>query len=137
MKVTCAEFNCHTDSACIATFKVEKSGLLTTVPSSSIASEFKLLGSLTSLYKREDHNAKYTPKQKALIAKRAAEHGVIASYHRFYQRINLAFEIVLCADPLPTRFDSLAIHENITTNIIVFNDSRNYYPSKNLRYTVI
>ena len=28
------------------------------------------------------------------------------------------------------------IHENITANIIVFNDSRNYYPSKNLRYTV-
>ena len=73
----------------------------------------------------------------ALIAKRAAEHGVVASYHRFYQRIDLAFEIVLRADPLPTRFDSLAIHENITANIIVFNDSRNYCPSKNLRYTVI
>ncbi len=34
------------------------------------------------------------PEQKALIAKRAAEHGVVDSYHRFYlKRINLAFFI--------------------------------------------
>ncbi len=73
----------------------------------------------------------------ALFAKRAAEHDVVASYHRFYlKRIDLAFEIVFRADPLPTCADSLAIHEKITANIIVFNDSRNYYPSKNLRYTV-
>ncbi len=77
------------------------------------------------------------PEQKALVAKRAAEHGVVASYHRFYlKRINLAFEIVLSADPLPTRADSLAIHENTTANIIVFKDSRNCY-SKNLRYMVV
>ncbi len=90
-----------------------------------------------------DHkkSAKYTHEQKALIAKRAAEHGVIASYHRFYLKRtwhpSIFFsEIVLHAGPLPTLADSLAIHENITTNIIVFNDSRNYYPSENLRYTV-
>ncbi len=45
------------------------------------------------------------PRQKALISKRAAEHGVVDSYHRFY--LDLAFEIVLCVDPLPTSADSL------------------------------
>ncbi len=55
--------------------------------------------------------AKYTPEQKALIVKRAAEHGVVDSYHRFYlKRIDLAFEIVLCADPLPTSADSLVFY---------------------------
>ncbi len=87
------------------------------------------------IVKKGGSYAKYTPEQKALIAKRATEHGVVASYHRFYlKRIDLAFEIVLHADPLPTHVDSLAIHENITPNIstiqniIVFNGSRNYYP---------
>ncbi len=41
----------------------------------------------------------HTPEQKALIAKRAAEHGVVASYHRFYlKRIYLPFKIVLRVD---------------------------------------
>ena len=82
---------------CITTFKSEKGGLpdprgplAKAVPSASIASEFKLLGVFTSLpdrKKRESYakyNAKYTPEQKALIAKREAEHGVVTSYHRFY-----------------------------------------------------
>ena len=116
--------------------KVEKGGLpdphgpLATGPSSSIASEeFKLLGieSLTSLPDRKKGGsyAKYTPEQKAMIAKRAAEHGVVASYHPFYLKESI--KIVLRADPLPTCADSIAIHKNITANIIVFNDSRNYY----------
>ncbi len=76
-----------------ATFKIEKGGLpdshgplAKTVPSSSIASEFKLLGVFTSLpdRKKRESYAKYTPEQKALIAKQAAEHGVVTSYHRFY-----------------------------------------------------
>ncbi len=74
------------------------------------------------------------PEQKALIAKRETEQSVVASYRRFYL---ILLSKVLRADPLPTRADSIAIHENITANIIVFNDSRNYYPSKNLRYMVI
>ena len=61
MKVTCAELQIARLTPSIATFKVEKGGLpdphgpLATVPSSSIASEFKLLGieSLTSLPDRK------------------------------------------------------------------------------------
>ncbi len=47
------------------------------------------------------------PEQKALIAKRAAEHGVVALYHRFYLKRTWH------CDPLPIRADS---HENITAN---------------------
>ncbi len=124
MKVTSAEFNCHTDSspyACIATFKVEKDGLpdphslLATVPSSSIASGVQAVRESLLAYlivKKGGSYAKYTPEQKALIAKKAAEHGVV---HRFYlKRIDLAFEIVLRADPSLTRFDSTKILPQIS-----------------------
>ena len=74
--------------------------------------EFKLLGISLPDSKKGGSYAKYTPEQKALNAKKAAEHGVV---HRFYLKIiDLAFEIVLRADPSLTRFDSLAIHKNIT-----------------------
>ncbi len=65
------------------------------------------------------------------MVKRAAEHGVVDSYHRFYlKRIDLAFEIVLCADPLPTSAN------NPRKFYPEYHYSRNYYPSKNLRYTI-
>ncbi len=41
--------------------------------------------SLASDRKKGGPYAKYTPKQKALIAKREADHGVVASSYRFYQ----------------------------------------------------
>ncbi len=65
------------------------------------------------------------------MVKRAAEHGVVDSYHRFYlKRIDLAFEIVLCAGPLPTSAD------NPRKYYPEYHYSQNYSPSKNLRYTI-
>ncbi len=72
-------------------FIVEKGGLpdphgplAKTGPPSSIASEFKLIWESLLAYlivKKGESYAKYAPEQKA---KRAAEHGVVASYHHFY-----------------------------------------------------
>ncbi len=75
-------------------FKVEKGGLpdphgplAKIVPSSSIAaanSEVQAAreSSLPDRKKRGSY-AKYTPEQKALIAKRAAEHGVVATIRHY------------------------------------------------------
>ncbi len=71
------------------------------------------------------------PDQKALISKRAAEHGVVDSYHRFYFKQKNRSCFLVCR-PFTHQCWQPTIHENITANI---NDSRNYYPSKNWRYT--
>ncbi len=60
------------------------------------------------IVKKGGSYAKYTPEQKALIAKRETEHSVVASYRRFYL---ILLSKVLRADPLPTRADSIAIHD--------------------------
>ncbi len=60
-----------------------------TVSPSSIASEFKLLWESLLAYLIVKRENQYTPEQKALIAKREAEQGVVR-----YLKPSLAFEIL-------------------------------------------
>ncbi len=123
-------------------FKVEKGGLpnphgpLAKTVLSSITSKFKLLGSLHSDRKKDAEVYAWTEGIDCIEGSRVWCGSLVPSL--LPQKNLTSFDLLqLRADPLLTGADSPAIHENITTNIIVFNNSQNYYPSKNLRYMVI